>query len=105
MLLRRSIAAAALALPLWLSLPLAAQSRHLLEYRPIPSPVVGTRRMAVIPNAIASEVGARILRYGRNAVDAAIAMGFALAVMLPSAGIIGGDGSMTVYDAASDRSG
>lgn len=86
-------------------MPLAAQSRHLLEYRPITSPVVGTRRMAVIPNAIASEVGARILRYGGNVVDAAIAMGFALAVMLPSAGIIRGDGSMTVNDAASDRSG
>ena len=86
-------------------MPLAGQSRHLIEYRPITSPVVGTRRMAVIPNAIASEVGARILRYGGNVVDGAIAMGFALAVMLPSASIIGGDGFMTVYDAASDRSG
>lgn len=61
--------------PLVVPMPLAAQSRHLLEYRPITSPVVGTRRMAVIPNAIASEVGARILRYGGKLVDAAIQWG------------------------------
>ncbi|WP_431469688.1 gamma-glutamyltransferase [Sphingosinithalassobacter sp. LHW66-3] len=81
--------------------PVFAQSRHLLEYPSIHSPVVGTRGMVVSQNALASEVGAQILRDGGNAVDAAIAVGFALAVTLPRAGNIGGDGFMTVYDAAS----
>ncbi len=59
--------------------------------------------MVVSQNAIASEVGAQVLRDGGNAVDAAIAIGFALAVTLPRAGNIGGDGFMTVYDAASGK--
>jgi len=87
----------ALALPV----PATAQSRHLLEYPSIHSPVVGTRGMIVSQNAIASEVGAQILRDGGNAIDAAVAIGFALAVTLPRAGNIGGDGFMTVYDARS----
>jgi len=102
MIFRRSISAAlALSLALPLPAPLAAQSRHLLEYPSIHSPVVGTRGMVVSQNAIASEVGAQILREGGNAVDAAIAIGFALSVTLPRAGNIGGDGYMNVYDAAS----
>lgn len=100
MIFRRLIAAS-LALTLALPAPLAAQSRHLLEYPSIHSPTVGTRGMVVGQNAIASEVGAKILREGGNAVDAAIAVGFALSVTLPRAGNIGGDGYMSVYDAAS----
>ena len=102
MLFRRSITAA-IALALALPAPLAAQSRHLLEYPSVHSPVVGTRGMVVSQNAIASEVGAQILRDGGNAVDAAIAIGFALSVTLPRAGNIGGDGYMNVYDAASGQ--
>ena len=100
MIFRRLIAAS-LALTLTLPAPLAAQSRHLLEYPSIHSPTVGTRGMVVSQNGIASEVGAKILREGGNAVDAAIAVGFALSVTLPRAGNIGGDGYMSVYDAAS----
>ncbi|MDZ3832882.1 MAG: gamma-glutamyltransferase [Sphingopyxis sp.] len=99
----RRLIASALALALTLPAPLAAQSRHLLEYPSVHSPTVGTRGMVVSQNAIASEVGARILREGGNAVDAAIAVGFALAVTLPRAGNIGGDGFMTLYDAASGQ--
>ena len=79
--------------------PLAAQSKHLLEYPSIHSPTVGTRGMVVSQNARASEVGAQVLAKGGNAVDAAIAMAFALAVTLPRAGNVGGDGFMMVYDA------
>jgi gamma-glutamyltranspeptidase / glutathione hydrolase len=99
----RRLLAASLSLAMALPVPLAAQSRHLLEYPSVHSPVVGTRGMVVSQNAIASEVGAQVLRDGGNAVDAAIAIGFALAVTLPRAGNIGGDGFMTVYDAASGK--
>jgi len=63
--------------------------------------VVGEQGMVVSQNAMASEVGADILRRGGNAVDASVAIGFALAVTLPRAGNIGGDGFMLVHDAKS----
>lgn len=99
----RKLVLAVSALALALPAPAVAQSRHLLEYPSIHSPVVGTRGMIVSQNAIASEVGAQILRDGGNAIDAAVAIGFALAVTLPRAGNIGGDGFMTVYDAKSKQ--
>lgn len=99
----RNLILAVLAFALALPVPAGAQSRHLLEYPSIHSPTVGTRGMVVSQNAIASDVGAQILRQGGNAVDAAVAIGFALAVTLPRAGNIGGDGFMTVYDARSKQ--
>lgn len=81
-----------------------SQRRQLLEYPSIHHPVVGERGMVVTQNAIASEVGAEILRKGGNAVDAAVAVGFALAVTLPRAGNIGGDGFMLVHTAATRES-
>lgn len=99
----RKLVVAVSALVLALPVPAVAQSRHLLEYPSIHSPIVGTRGMIVSQNAIASEVGAQIMRDGGNAIDAAVAIGFALAVTLPRAGNIGGDGFMTVYDAKSKQ--
>lgn len=83
--------------------PAAAQQKHLLEYPGIHSPTVGTRGMVVSQNEAATRVGAEILRRGGNAVDAAVAIGFALAVTLPRAGNIGGDGFMTLFDAKSGK--
>ena len=74
-----------------------AQRKQLLEYPSIHHPVVGTRGMVASQNEIATEVGAEILRKGGNAVDAAVAVAFALAVTLPRAGNIGGDGFMLVH--------
>lgn len=54
--------------------------------------------MVVSTNEIASKVGINILKNGGNAIDASIATGFALAVVHPSAGNIGGGGFLVYMD-------
>jgi gamma-glutamyltranspeptidase/glutathione hydrolase len=88
---------AALSLALAPAAEAQSQRRQLLEYPSIHHPVVGERGMVVTQSALATEVGADILRKGGNAVDAAVAVGFALSVTLPRAGNIGGDGFMLVH--------
>lgn len=58
--------------------------------------VASRRGLVVSSSSMASDIGARILRHGGNAVDAAIATAFALAVTYPGAGNIGGGGFMIV---------
>ena len=60
-------------------------------------PVEGRSGMVVSQNYLSSDIGVEILNKGGNAVDAAVAVGFSLAVTLPRAGNLGGGGFMLVY--------
>ena len=64
-------------------------------------PVYGTQGIVATEQHLASQVGLQILKEGGNAIDAAVAVGFALAVVLPNAGNIGGGGFMVLHDAKS----
>ncbi len=66
-------------------------------------PVLARNGMVVAQEKIAARVGLDILKQGGNAVDAAVATGFALAVTLPRAGNLGGGGFMVVHLAKENR--
>lgn len=62
-----------------------------------PQPVSADNGMVVSSSSYASKVGVEILKKGGNAIDAAVAVGFALAVTYPYAGNIGGGGFMVIH--------
>ena len=61
--------------------------------------VAAEHGMVVAQEKIAARIGADVLRRGGNAVDAAVATGFAMAVTYPRAGNIGGGGFMVIHSA------
>jgi gamma-glutamyltranspeptidase / glutathione hydrolase len=65
-------------------------------------PVTAPRAMVVTAQPLATQVGLDILKQGGNAIDAAVAVGFALEVVLPDAGNIGGGGFIVHRSAAGD---
>ncbi len=72
-----------------------------IRYGDLTHPVFGPAGMVAAQNRLAASVGADILSAGGTAVDAAVAVSFALAVTLPRAGNIGGGGFMLIHDAKS----
>ena len=66
-------------------------------------PVEARNGMVASEQELATKIGVDILKAGGNAIDAAVAVGFALAVALPNAGNIGGGGFMMVHDAQSGK--
>jgi gamma-glutamyltranspeptidase/glutathione hydrolase len=75
----------------------------IIDYQNRFLPAYGRLGMVVSPEALASEIGLDMLKQGGNAIDAAVATGFALAVTLPRAGNIGGGGFMLIHLAESDE--
>lgn len=95
MILRRTF----LSLLLSSALVVSACSRPAGEPPRVPSEAPATHRQAAVamPDHYGAEVAEQILESGGNAVDAAIAAGFALAVTFPEAGNIGGGGFMLIH--------
>src|SRR5215218_4922419 len=96
----RSMLLALVACVTWLA-PLAAETPALIDAAPASSariePVAAAHGMVVAQEARAARIGVDVLEQGGNAVDAAVATGFALAVTYPRAGNIGGGGYMLVH--------
>jgi gamma-glutamyltranspeptidase/glutathione hydrolase len=82
--------------------PAAAQDARRAYVPPAPDTVhavAAEHGMVVAQERLSAQVGAEILRQGGNAVDAAVATGFAMAVTYPRAGNIGGGGFMVIHSA------
>ena len=60
------------------------------------APVAAEHGMVVSAQHLATQVGVDVLKKGGNAIDAAVAVGYALAVVYPAAGNLGGGGFMTL---------
>lgn len=80
-----------------------AQERPIYSYEDRFHPVVGKSGMVSTQEALATQAGLQVLQEGGNAVDAAVTVGFTLAVTLPRAGNVGGGGFMLVHLADSNE--
>jgi gamma-glutamyltranspeptidase/glutathione hydrolase len=74
----------------------SAQAQRALQFPPV-QPVVAQHGIVVAQESRAARIGAEVLRRGGNAVDAAVAVGFTMAVTYPRAGNLGGGGFMVIH--------
>jgi len=81
----------------------AGAKTPIVDYQTRFLPVVAKNGMVVGPEKLAAEVGRQILQRGGNAIDAAVATGFALAVSYPRAGNLAGGGFMLIHLADQNR--
>ncbi|MFD1880893.1 gamma-glutamyltransferase [Paracoccus pacificus] len=81
------------------ALPAGAQEAAIYSGMDRIHPVWAENGMVAAQERVAAEVGRDILAQGGNAVDAGVAVAFALAVTLPRAGNLGGGGFMLIHDA------
>ena len=79
-----------------------AQAQRALQFPPVQS-VTAQHGMVVAQEGRAALIGAEVLKRGGNAVDAAVAVGFAMAVTYPRAGNLGGGGFMLIHLANKKR--
>ena len=100
---RPFILAIAMALPLLSSPSLLADESPIFSQMATAQPVWAKHGMVASQEALASRTGVEILKQGGNAVDAAVAVAFSLAVTLPRAGNIGGGGFMLVHIAKENK--
>jgi gamma-glutamyltranspeptidase/glutathione hydrolase len=75
----------------------------ILDRDSIVHPAVSNSGMVVSQHYLATEVGKTILDQGGNAIDASVAVAFALAVVLPRAGNIGGGGFLVLHNAEENK--
>ena len=88
---------------IFFEVPVQARTQTTLDYQDRIHPEISSEFMVVTQNEHATEAGYSILKKGGNAVDAAVAVGFALAVTLPRAGNIGGGGFILIYNEKKDK--
>ncbi|MCS6124215.1 gamma-glutamyltransferase [Shewanella baltica] len=100
---RPLILAIAMALPLLSSPSLLAEESSIFSQMATAQPVWAKHGMVASQETLASRTGVEILKQGGNAVDAAVAVAFSLAVTLPRAGNIGGGGFMLVHIAKENK--
>ena len=79
-----------------------AHAQRALQFPPV-QPVTARNGMVVAQESRAALIGAEVLKRGGNAVDAAVAVGFTMAVTYPRAGNIGGGGFMLIHLAKGKR--
>lgn len=103
LLVAMSIAAPLITLSSAFVSPAQAKEASIYSHMATAQPIWAKHGMVSSQEALATQAGVEILKQGGNAIDAAVAVGFSLAVTLPRAGNIGGGGFMLVHLAEQNR--